>query len=164
MLKSLLNHAAEQILQDAVHAELHASHLYKHLSNQCQRLGLFGAAKYFANESAEELTHYAKIAQYFNDRGGVATIPALEAIEESVADLEAALLAAYEAEVELGQNYANWYKASLSNDPTTAQFLLQFLEIQRSSIGEYGDWLSRLALAGGDKAAILMIDSELGEG
>ena len=44
----------------------------------------------------------------------------------------------------------------------TAHFLLQFLEIQRKSIGEYGDWLSRLELAGDDKCAILIIDKELG--
>lgn len=164
MLKPLINHAAEKILRDAVHAELHASNLYKHLSNQCQRLGLFGAAKYFANESSEELDHYAKIAQYFNDRGSVAPISAIEAIDEPIQDLEAALQLAYEFEVDLGQNYEKWYSTTLSNDPTTAQFLLQFLEIQRESVGAFGDWLTRLALVEGDKAGILMLDKELGEG
>ena len=44
----------------------------------------------------------------------------------------------------------------------TQQFLLQFLEIQRKSIGEYGDWLSRLDRTGDDECGILIIDKELG--
>jgi ferritin len=45
----------------------------------------------------------------------------------------------------------------------TAQFLLQFLEIQRKSIGEYGDLLARLQIADDNAAALLMIDNELGQ-
>jgi ferritin len=121
-----------------------------------------GAAKFFANESSEELEHYAKIAQYFNDRGGVATLPTVNAENDKISDLEAALKTAYETEVELGDNYADWYSDVLSIDPITAQFLLQFIEIQRLSIGEYGDLLTRVQLVGDNKAAVLLIDQEMG--
>ncbi|MGZ4968050.1 MAG: ferritin-like domain-containing protein [Methylobacter sp.] len=159
MLKKLISHPVEQALQEAIQSELYASNLYKHLANQCQRLGLFGAAKYFHNESADELTHYQRISDYLNDRGSVAEVPAIEACDESVTTLGDALNAAYDAEADLGSKYEKWYKAV---DPTTQQFLLQFLEIQRISIGEYGDLLSRLNLAGDDRCAILIIDAELG--
>lgn len=163
MLKPLLSHTAEIILSEAVQAELRVSHLYKHLSNQMRRVGYFGAGKHFANESAEELTHYQKLADYMNDRGSVAKLPELEAFEDSVADLEAAMSKAYGEEISLGDRYAKWYSTLITADPITAQFLLQFLEIQRLSSGEYADWLSRISLAKGDAAALLIIDKELGD-
>lgn len=163
MLKSLIDPAMEVLLEGAVFQELHASHTYKHLANQCQRIGLFGAAKFFRSESEEELKHYQKLADYINDRGSVAHLPDVPAIEAKVASLKDALAVAYEKEVSLGKLYENWYSTALTNDITTAQFLLQFVEIQRTSVGEYGDLISRLALAGDNPAAVLMIDTELGE-
>jgi ferritin len=162
-VKSLLDPSTEILLEEAISQEIHASHLYKHLANQCQRLGLLGAAKYFLAESAEELTHYQKIADYVNDRGSVAFIPDIPAVTLPIKSLNDALLAAYNAEVALGQKYEQWYGMLCSSDVTTAQFLLQYLEIQRISIGDYGDLLARIDMVGADRAAILIIDSELGD-
>ena len=50
-----------------------------------------------------------------------------------------------------------------SGFPVTQQFLLQFLAIQRKSVGEFGDLLARIGLVKGDNAGILQIDKELGE-
>lgn len=163
MLKYLLSSVAERHLLEAVHEELYASNLYKHISNQCQRLGLFGAAKFFKNESKEELKHYQLLADYINDRGGVAEIPEIMRANADVRGLEDALKASYEAECNLERKYAEWYSTLHPVDPVTAQFLLQFLEIQRRSVGEIGDLLSRLKLIEGDRAAILLMDKELGE-
>jgi ferritin len=162
MLKKLISHTSELVLQQAIKEELYASSLYKHLANQCQRLGLFGAAKYFKSESNDEIEHYQEIANYLNDRGSVAEVPAIEGIDVSVKSLKDAIISAYDAEVELGNRYAKWYSSLLSADPFTAQFLLQYIERQRKSIGEYGDWISRIELAGDDQCAILIIDKELG--
>ena len=37
----------KRMLDDAIHAELYASNLYKHIANQVQRLGYLGAMKFF---------------------------------------------------------------------------------------------------------------------
>jgi ferritin len=163
MLKKLINHTSELALQSAIGEELYSSNLYKHLSNQCQRLGLFGAAKYFREESHDELSHYQDIADYLNDRGSVAQMPTIEECDTIIKTLQDAIETSYDAEVELGNKYVKWYSSLLSVDPFTAQFLLQYLERQRKSIGSLGDLLSRLELAGDDKCAILIIDSELGK-
>ena len=67
----------------------------------------------------------------------------------------------YETELELYNSYKGWY-SDASDDPVVQQFLLQFLELQRTSVGEYGDLLSRIQLVDGDKAGMLLIDQELG--
>jgi len=161
-VKNQLKPNVEGMLADAVHAELYASNLYKHLANQLQRLGYFGGQKWFARESADELTHYQIHADYLNDRGTVAPIPAIEAITDTVTDLAGALQIAYDTELALQTDYSTWYAQSVV-DPVTQQHLLQFLEIQRKSVGEYGDWLARIDRAAGDPCGVLIIDKELGE-
>lgn len=157
----IISPALKAALDDAVHSELYASNLYKHVANQLQRLGYFGAQKFFAGESADELTHYQKIVDFQNDVGTVAKVPAIEAMTDSIKTLSDAIELGYETELELYNNYKTWYGAA-SGDPVVQQFLLQFLEIQRTSVGEYGDLLARIHLVDQDKAGMLLIDQELG--
>jgi len=151
------------VLDEAVHSELYASNLYKHVANQLQRLGYFGAQKFFLKESADELAHYQLHVDFQNDVGTVAKIPMIEAMNESIKTLSDAIELGYETELELYENYKDWYEQS-STDPVVQQFLLQFLEFQRKSVGEYGDLLARIQLVDQDKAGMLLIDQELGEG
>ncbi len=159
-VKSLLSKALEAMLNEAVHAELYASNLYRHLANQAQRMGYFGAQKHFSSAASEEVEHYQKLADYMNDRGSVAKVPALEAITDKVGSMADMLEAAFEAELDLERNYVRWYKNCECE--ITKQFLLDFLEEQRKAVGEYGDLISRLDRAGDNEAAILLIDQELG--
>ena len=161
-VKSILSDDVKAALDSAAHAELYASHLYRHLANQLQRLGFFGAQKFFLAESASELEHYQTHADYRNDSGDVAPVPAIEAMDEPVTSLRDAIETAYDTENQLEDDYVRWYSAC-GKDQVTAEFLLQFLRIQRKSVGEFGDWISRLNRAGDDRAALLMIDNELGK-
>jgi ferritin len=149
------------VLDDAVHSELYASNLYKHVANQLQRLGYFGAQKFFLKESADELAHYQLHVDFQNDVGTVAKVPSIEAMNEPIKTFSDAIELGYETELELYENYKDWYEQAAS-DPVVQQFLLQFLEFQRKSVGEYGDLLARIQLVDQDKAGMLLIDQELG--
>jgi len=151
------------VLDEAVHAELYAANLYKHIANQLQRLGYFGAQKFFLKESASELEHYQLHANFQNDVGTVAKVPSIEAMTEPIKTLSDAIELGYETELDLYESYKDWYEQA-SGDPVVQQFLLQFLELQRTSVGEYGDLLARIQLVDQDKAGMLLIDQELGEG
>lgn len=159
--KMIISSALKDTLDEAVHAELYASQLYKHIANQVQRLGYFGTQKFFLAESASELEHYQKHVDFQNDVGTVATVPALEAMTDPIKTLSDAIELGYETELELYENYKSWYEKA-AGDPVVQQFLLQFLEIQRTSVGEYGDLLARIQLVDQDKAGMLLIDQELG--
>ena len=150
MPSNLLDKATEAMLNKAVHSELYASHLYRHVSNQMQRLGF------------DELTHYQRIADYMNDRGTSAQIPMLEACTEKLTGIVDAIELGYETELQLMNDYENWYRNC--DCVITQQFLLQFLEIQRKSVGEYGDLQARLKIVADDSCGLLIIDKELGNG
>lgn len=160
-VKTLINPKVKANLDAAIHAELFAHNLYLHLANQLQRLGHFGAQKFFLGESSSEREHCLRIVGYLNDVGDCAKVPAIEAMSDKVSSLEDAIELAYRTEVTLYRDYVAWHAEA---DPVTQQFLLQFIEIQRQSVGEFGDLISRIGLAKGDNAAILIIDKELGEG
>ena len=161
MAKSLLSSAEKTILNSAIYEELFASNVYKHIANQLQRLGYFGAQKFFLTESSHELEHYQKLVDYMDERGDVATVPAISAPSVKIKSLVDAVTAAYDIEAELGTKYEDWYKKSYN--VTTQQFLLQYIEKQRVSVGEFGGLLARLELVKDDSAGILMIDAEMGK-
>ena len=99
MPKSLLSPEVKACLDEAVHAELYAANLYKHLANQLQRLGYFGAQRFFLAESASELEHYQIHANYQNDSGTVASIPAIDAMDEPIGSVRDAIVPAFDTEL-----------------------------------------------------------------
>ena len=159
--KMIISAEHKKMLDEAVHSELYASNLYKHIANQLQRIGYLGATKFFLSESKDELKHYQLHVEFQNDVGTVAKVPMIEAMNDAIETLSDAIETGYETELELYNNYKGWYNQAL-DDPIVQQFLLQFLEIQRTSVGEYGDLLARIQLVDQDKAGMLLIDQELG--
>jgi ferritin len=161
--KMIISASLKAMLDEAIYSELYASNLYKHIANEVQRLGYFGTQKFFLRESAAELEHYQLNVNFQNDVGAVAKVPAIDAMNEPIKTLSDAIELGYETELELYENYKGWYSEA-EGDPVVQQFLLQFLELQRTSVGEYGDLLSRIQLVDQDKAGMLLIDQELAEG
>jgi len=162
MLKSLLSKDMKEGMQDAVQVELQQSSLWKSLANQMQRLGYFGSQKYFLAESAEELTHYQMHVEFMNDMGDCADLPKIDAINDKVKTIGDALEIGYEIELDVYNQYKDFYEKATSEDTVVAQYLLQFLEIQRKAVGQYGDLLAKYKVAEETKE-ILFFDKSMGK-
>jgi len=162
MLKSLLSKDMKEGMQDAVQLELQQSSLWKSLANQMQRLGYFGSQKYFLAESAEELTHYQMHVEFMNDMGDCADLPKIDAINDKVKTIGDALEIGYEIELDVYNQYKDFYEKATSEDTVVAQYLLQFLEIQRKAVGQYGDLLAKYKVAEETKE-ILFFDKSMGK-
>jgi ferritin len=146
-LKSLLSPSMKKGLQDAVYTELYQSNLWKSLANQLQRIGYFGSQKYFLAESAEELTHYQMHVEFMNDMGDCADLPKIDAITDKVTDIGDALEIGYNTEVDVYKQYKDFYEKAQDEDVSVAQYILQFIEIQRKAVGHYGDLLAKYKIA-----------------
>lgn len=147
MLKSLLSASMRSGLNKAIYHELYQSHLWNHCGNKLQRVGLFGAQKYFLKEAAEELTHYTMIVNFMNDMGDCADMPEIESIKEKVESIGDALEIGYETELDVYNFYKKLYEEAEDEDCVVAQFLLQFMQIQREAVGTYGDLLAKYKIA-----------------
>lgn len=162
MIQSLLKPEIKSWLEKSLASELYVSNLYKHIANQMQRLGFFGVQKYYLKESAEELTHYQKLVDYINDMGDVCPVPAVSKISDKVMSIGDALELSYEAELDLMKQYQKFYEEAEDKyeDCITATFIIEFLQIQRKSVGEYGDLISRLEK---NKNDVFEFDEYMGE-
>jgi len=146
-LKSLLSSSMRKGMQDAVYIELYQSNLWKSLANQLQRLGYFGSQKYFLAESAEELTHYQMHVDFMNDMGDCADLPKIDAVTDKIEDIGDALEIGYNIELDVYKQYKDFYKKAEDEDVSVAQYILQFIEIQRKAVGHYGDLLAKYKVA-----------------
>ena len=162
LAKSLLTASMKKGLQDAVQVELQQSNLWKSLANQMQKLGFFGSQKYFLAESAEELTHYQMHVEFMNDMGDCAELPKIEGIADKVNNIGDALEIGYEIELDVYNQYKDFYEKAADEDVVVAQYLLQFLEIQRKAVGHYGDLLAKYKVANETKE-ILEFDQHISD-
>jgi len=160
-VKNLLSPSMKKGLQKAIYAELYQSNLWKHIANQLQRLGFFGGQKYFLAESAEELTHYQVFVDFINDMGDVADVPKIDAIEDEIDSMAAALQVAYDMELDVYNQYKKFYQEADEEDSAVGIFLQQFVTIQLKAVGAYGDLISRYNRCGTNEAAILEFDRYL---
>lgn len=162
LAKDLLSSEVKKWLQKSLESELYASRLYQHIANNLQRLGYFGGQKHYLSESADELKHYQILVDFYNDMGSVAPTPKVDAITDSVMSLSDAISLQYEAELDLLKQYEEFYDMVEEKDCITAQFLLQFIEIQRKSVGDAGDLLAVCKIAT-DNKELLFFDKQLGK-
>ena len=161
MKESLLKASDKKLLNEAVGHELYASNFYKYAASCCQKYGLFGAQKFFEKESADELAHYYKLRDFFNDRGDEADMPQVDEVDfKEGIDLMGILDAAYDLEKDLGEFYNDFYFST--KDATVQVKIHKFVKIQTKAIGEYGDLLARLSLVSECPGGLLIFDQELG--
>jgi ferritin len=160
-VKNLLSPSMKKGLQKAIYAELYQSNLWKHIANNLQRLGYFGGQKYFLAESAEELTHYQIFVDFINDMGDVADVPKIDAIEDEIDSMAAALQVAYDMELDVYNQYKKFYEEADEEDCAVGIFMQQFVTIQLKAVGAYGDLISRYNRCGTNEAAILEFDRYL---
>lgn len=162
-MESLIKDKVKSRFNEAVGHELYAHNMYRSFAAQAQAIGFFGAMAYFSKEALSELDHYQKLVDYVNDRGDVVSIPAIDAQKDKFSTLKEAFELVYETEKNLLDFYVEFYEEAedAMKDCVSAQFLLEFIEIQRKSVGEVKDILSMIAIAGDNSAAILTVDTKL---
>jgi len=148
------------MLETFVNKELYAQYFYRSLANAMQQIGYFGAQKYFLAEAASEGEHYQKHVNFLNDVG---VMPKLAPIPSAPAPqgIKEAFKSAFDTEYQLCKDYKQATAQALTKDIEVFGHLQEFVDIQRKSVGEYGDLLARLDLCGSNEAALLEFDEHL---
>lgn len=158
--KSILSSAGKKMMNSAAEHELYASHFYKSAAAKCQSLGYFGAQKFFEAESADEIEHYYKVRDFVNDQNDLIASPMIDSVTLDYTDLGEVLEEAYDLEKKLYDFYEESYMGT--KDASVQVFLHDMVNIQRKSVGEYGDLLARYSICQDNPGAIILFDQELG--
>jgi len=162
-----LNSKVVSILEDRLSDEYIASFLYRDASNYLQGIGFYLAAKFFAQESADELAHAHGIEKYLVDWNVHPTLPQIENSDNNFDGLLDVIERGYTLEYNLYESYEkDSVKIFGMGDICTFDFLQAYRSIQTKSVAEYSDFLN--LLEGCDcesKFELLLLEEKLfGEG
>jgi len=148
-------------LEKRIEGELTAELMYRQLCACMQQLGYFGAAKFFLEEANSEVEHYQKIIDFCNDLGVLPNYTGATRTMNDINTFEDAFKVAYDAELNLLNEYKNLSNMSCNDEYAVFYFSQEFVKHQVKSVGEYGDLLATISVAQNDPSALLLIDSKL---
>ena len=158
-----MDEAVQNAVSRQIGKELYAGYFYLAISAHFDRESLLGFSKWMRAQAREELTHAMKLFDFMNHRDAT---PHLEAIPAPPSEFgpplgifETAL--AHEQEVS-GLIHELYDLAAKKHDHATQLELQWFITEQVEEEKQIGTLVDQLRMAGDNKAALLMLDRELG--
>lgn len=152
-----------KLLTERLSDEYTAFHTYQAMSNWCQNVGFFKAAKFYAEESTGELSHAKKIEAFLTLWNVDVKLPKINSPETEFESLYQTIEKAYDMEYALYEEYEDTsIKIFKLGDICAFDFLQYFRTIQTESVGEYSDKINMLdGVDTKDKATMLLLEKDL---
>ncbi|MBI3761937.1 MAG: ferritin [Chloroflexi bacterium] len=155
----MISNTLQDTINDQIKHELNSAYLYLSMSAYCQAVSLPGFAHWMRLQYGEEVEHAMKLFDYLADREGRVT---LQALEQPLADFKSALeMMQYTLGHE--RKVTGLINQLVKESDTAAQvFLHWFIEEQVEEEKNASQIVEKLRMAGGEGAALLLMDRELG--
>lgn len=142
-------------------AEYEAFYFYQNAANYCKGVGYFKAGKYFADESADELSHAQKLQNFLVDWNIHPELPEIDEPKETTSLIQI-IEAAYAMEYKLYEAYESVSVDVLKLGDVCVFDLFQFFrDVQTKSVAEYSDKLNMLEGVKDSKFELLMLEEKL---
>lgn len=158
-----MHDAVRAAFEQQVTNEFHAAHTYLSMAGWFEAENLPGFASWMRHQSEEENVHAMKLFDFLVDRG---IAPKLGTIDAPPHDFDGAVgvfEAALHHEQKVTSQINALYELALEHKDYTAQVLLQwFISEQLEEEKSTGGIVERLKMVEGSRAALLILDSELG--
>lgn len=151
-------------LNGQITQELFASQVYLSMCAHFESEGLPGFARWMRAQAEEEREHALRLFDFVHDREGQVSLGGIDAPpSEFGAPLEV-FEAALGHERKVSAMIGNLYRLAMDEADYAAQVMLQwFVNEQVEEEKTISDIVDRLRLAGNDKSALLMLETELGQ-
>ncbi|HEX6558257.1 MAG TPA: ferritin [Longimicrobiales bacterium] len=159
----MLSKGIQDAINAQIHHEFHSAYLYLSMSAFMENANFKGFAHWMRVQAQEEVAHAMKLFDYVNDRNGRITLRTLEQPPENFDSVLGAFEQALEHERKVTKMIHDLYElASREHDYATQMALQWFITEQVEEEANATEQVDRLKIAGGDGAALLMLDRELG--
>jgi len=161
MTPKILESKVTKLLFPRLQDEYDAFYHYRAVSNYCKGVGFEKAAEYFANESADELSHAKKIETYLVDWNVTPELPEIPNPKVSFKSLLDCIEQSYKIEYALYEAYEETAKTMFQVDLCTFALMQELLAIQLKSVVEYSDMLNLLEGVEPTKFNLLLLEDKL---
>jgi ferritin len=158
-----LSQEVVDLLLDRMQTEYNVSFFYRSASNWCNDKGFMKAAKYFEDESNDEITHAKILIDYIVSWNVLFQLPKIEQPEYEFECLGCILKQAYDIELGLYDDYEDTsIKVLKMGEIATFDMLQQLRKIQNDSVVSFSDKLNLLeGVDTKDKFQMLMLQEQL---
>lgn len=157
----MISEKLQNSINTQINAEMWSSNLYLSMSYYLGHAGFPGCAHWMQKQSAEELEHAQRLADYMLSRGEHPKVSAIAAVPEKWDDVNSLFRHALQHEQHVSELINKLYKQALNEeDYATQDMLMWFVREQveeEQNVQEIIDKLSRCTCG----CCLLKIDNEL---
>lgn len=158
----MISHQIQDAFNDQLNAELYSAYLYLSMSAYFESMNLKGFANWMRTQAQEEMLHAMKFYSFINDRGGRVVLSAIDGPPVKWDSPLAAFEDAYRHEQKVTGLINNLVDLAIEEkDHSAGAFLQWFVTEQVEEEASADAVVQKLKLAGGQGAALFMIDAEL---
>jgi ferritin len=141
-----------------------SSRLYESMSLWLNDNGFMGAAKAWAKDASDEMSHAKWAKNYLLDLGVKPTLPALPKPQEMFSGFPEIIKMSYKHEIIITKQCNELAKTALKNgDHLLYQLANKFLQEQQEELGKTQTAIDKLNTFGETKDVLFMIDLEYGK-
>jgi ferritin len=156
--------AVRDAMGEQIKHELYAAYLYLSMAGSFEVANLTGFAHWMRQQSREELEHALKFFNFLLDRGEHPELRSIEAPPYAFRSPLDTFEQALEHEKEVTGHINTLYELAVREGDLPAQVMLHwFVSEQVEEEKSATEIVERLRMAGEDSAALLLLDSELGD-
>ncbi len=160
----MLGERVEAALNEQITQELHASQYYLAMSAYFERTGYPGFAHWMRMQADEERAHALRIFDFVNDREGRVVLGQVDAPPSEFGSPLEVFRAALAHERKVTALIGELYRLAVEETDYPTQVMLQwFINEQVQEEKVTSDIVDRLRLAGDDRSALLLLETELGQ-
>lgn len=158
----MLSDIMQSALNEQIKVEAESSQIYLAMASWAEVKGFEGIATFMFKQSDEERMHMLKLVKYINQRGGHATISALEEPRLDYSSFKALFRQLYEHEVKVSECINILVDIALSEkDYATHNFLQWYVSEQIEEEASARVILDKIDLIGDDKGGLYMFDNDM---
>ena len=158
----MISRQIQDAFNNQLNAELYSAYLYLSMSAYFESMNLKGFANWMRCQAQEEMVHAMKFYSFLNDRGGRVVLSAIEGPPVKWDSPLAAFEDAYRHEQKVTGLINNLVDLAMQEkDHSAGAFLQWFVTEQVEEEASADAVVQKLKLAGGQGAALFMIDAEL---